>query len=64
MLVRTFTALMRDLIVCGLVVSAFGVPYSGTVAFDYDTVTVFEVFVPTISSEDCALDWYGNPGLR
>ncbi|KAF8374951.1 rfth-1 [Pristionchus pacificus] len=34
-LVRTFTALMRDLIVCGLVVSAFGVPYSGVAVSIY-----------------------------
>ncbi|GMT25889.1 hypothetical protein PFISCL1PPCAC_17186, partial [Pristionchus fissidentatus] len=34
-LVRTFTALMRDLIVCGSVVSVFGVPYSGVAVSIY-----------------------------
>ncbi|GMS97353.1 hypothetical protein PENTCL1PPCAC_19528 [Pristionchus entomophagus] len=34
-LVRTFSALMRDLIVCGMVVSVFGVPYSGVAVSIY-----------------------------
>ncbi|GMR50336.1 hypothetical protein PMAYCL1PPCAC_20531 [Pristionchus mayeri] len=34
-LVRTFTALLRDIILCGLVVSVFGVPYSGVAVSIY-----------------------------